>query len=165
MNGPDQDYRIGLGLGANLGDAAQNLRRAIAELTARGLRFEALSSLYQSKAWGVTDQPDFLNACALARTRLAPPVLLELVKTVERELGRTPSRRWGPREIDIDILFYDGLDWRDDRLTLPHPSLFDRAFVLAPLAEIAPDLCLGGVGVADAARKIDTTGLRRLGPL
>lgn len=163
MNGPEQDYRIGLGLGANLGDAAQSLRRAIAELGARGLRIEALSSLYKSKAWGVTDQPDFLNACALARTNLAPPALLALVKSVERDLGRTPRRRWGPREIDIDILFYDGLDWRDDSLTLPHPSLFQRAFVLAPLAEIAPELRLGGVAIAEAAREIDTTGMRRLG--
>lgn len=151
-----------MGLGANLGDAAQNLRRAVAALDAAGLRFEALSSLYASKAWGVTDQPDFINACALARTSLAPPDLLDLVKATERGLGRTPSRRWGPREIDIDILFYDNLDWRDERLILPHPGLFSRGFVLAPLAEIAPGLRLGGKTIAEALIGVDTTGIRRL---
>ncbi len=124
------ERRIGLGLGANLGDPPANLRRALALLREGGLAFDALSSLYATKPWGVTDQPDFVNACALARTTLEPLDLLDLVKATERAMGRVETRRWGPRIIDIDLLFYDDLSWRDERLTLPHPGVLERAFVL-----------------------------------
>jgi 2-amino-4-hydroxy-6-hydroxymethyldihydropteridine diphosphokinase len=156
------ESRIGLGLGANLGDPAENLRRAVAALRDAGVVFDALSSLYATPPWGVTDQPDFVNACALARTRLAPLDLLDLLKATERALGREETRRWGPRVIDIDLLFYDDLNWRDDRLVLPHPGLLERAFVVIPLAEIAPGLRIGGARLADAARGADTNGIRRL---
>jgi 2-amino-4-hydroxy-6-hydroxymethyldihydropteridine diphosphokinase len=159
-----KEIRVGLGLGANLGDPAENLRRAAVALRDAGLVFDALSSLYATPPWGVTDQPDFVNACALARTRLAPLDLLDLLKAVERALGREDTRRWGPRVIDIDLLFYDELNWRDDRLVLPHPGVLERAFVLVPLAEIAPDLRVGGARLADAARRADAGGIRRLGP-
>ncbi|MCI4677349.1 2-amino-4-hydroxy-6-hydroxymethyldihydropteridine diphosphokinase [Rhodoblastus acidophilus] len=167
MSAPDAlgaQRRIGLGLGANLGDPAENLRRAVASLSAAGLVFDALSSLYATPPWGVTDQPDFVNACALARTRLAPLDLLDLVKATERALGREETRRWGPRAIDIDLLFYDDLAWRDDRLTLPHPGLAQRAFVLVPLAEIAPDLRFAGARLAELAARVDASGVRRLSP-
>jgi 2-amino-4-hydroxy-6-hydroxymethyldihydropteridine diphosphokinase len=154
--------RVGLGLGANLGDPAASLRRAVTLLGEAGLIFDALSSLYVTKPWGVTDQPDFVNACALARTALAPPELLDLFKATERAMGRKETRRWGPRAIDIDLLFYEDLEWRDEKLILPHPGLLERAFVLAPLAEIAPDLKLGGKALAETAARIDRSGIVRV---
>ncbi|WP_294541861.1 2-amino-4-hydroxy-6-hydroxymethyldihydropteridine diphosphokinase [uncultured Rhodoblastus sp.] len=154
---------VGLGLGANLGDPAANLRRAVEALARAGLRFEALSSLYRTRPWGVTDQPDFVNACALARTDLEPLALLDLIQATEQALGRQPTLRWGPRVIDIDLLFYDDRIWRDARLTLPHPGLMERAFVLLPMAEIAPETRIGGVRLAEAAGKIDAGGVLRIG--
>jgi len=167
LTAPDDnkgETQVALGLGANLGDPAANLRRAVDLLAQSGLRFVALSSLYRTRPWGVTDQPDFVNACALARTSLAPLALLDLVQATEKALGRRRTRRWGPRAIDIDLLFYgDDAQWRDERLILPHPGLMERAFVLLPLAEIAPDCVVGGVRLADAAAKTDSTGVVRLG--
>lgn len=156
--------QVGLGLGANLGDPAANLRAAVERLREAGLEFEALSSLYRTKPWGVVDQPDFINACALARTQLDPFALLELVQCVERDMGRRRSLRWGPRPIDIDLLFYENFSSADPRLTLPHPGLMERAFVLLPLAEIAPGLVIGGQRLADAAEKIESGGVVRLSP-
>jgi 2-amino-4-hydroxy-6-hydroxymethyldihydropteridine diphosphokinase len=155
--------RVGLGLGANLGDPAANLRRAVALLRDAGLDIEAISSLYRTKPWGVSDQPDFVNACALVRTALEPLALLDLVQATERAMGRRPARRWGPRPIDIDLLFIEDAPWRDRRLTLPHEGLMERAFVLLPLAEIAPDLVIGGKRLADAAGVIDQSGVVRIG--
>jgi 2-amino-4-hydroxy-6-hydroxymethyldihydropteridine diphosphokinase len=159
-----KERRIGLGLGANLGDAPGSLRRAVDLLREAGLVFDALSSLYSTKPWGVTDQPDFVNACALARTYLDPLPLLDLIKATEQAMGRRETRRWGPRVIDIDLLFYDDLRWRDERLTLPHPGVLERAFVLLPLAEIAPDLVLDGTRLATAAAAADSRGIARLSP-
>ena len=127
-----------------------------------GWRSTRLSSLYATKPWGVTDQPDFVNACALARTTLEPLDLLDLVKATERAMGRRETRRWGPRIIDIDLLFYDDLTWRDDRLILPHPGVLERAFVLLPLAEIAPDLVIGGKRLAEAAASVEASDVVRL---
>ena len=155
--------RVGLGLGANLGDPVANLRRAVDLLREGGLEFESFSSLYRTKPWGVADQPDFANACALALTSLAPLDLLDLAQATERKMGRRPTLRWGPRPIDIDILFYEDACWRDERLTLPHEGLLERAFVLLPLAEIVPDLVIGGLRLADAAEKIDHGGVARIG--
>jgi len=165
LTAPDDnkgETQVALGLGANLGDPAANLRRAVESLAQAGLRFEALSSLYRTTPWGVTDQPDFINACALAYTALAPLALLDLVQATEKALGRRRTRRWGPRAIDIDLLLYGDAKWRDERLILPHPGVLERAFVLLPLAEIAPDFVVGGVRLADAAEKIDPTGVARL---
>ena len=156
--------RVGLGLGANLGDPVANLRRAVALLREAGLEIEAVSSLYRTKPWGVTDQPDFINACALARSALEPLALLDLVQATERAMGRRPTRRWGPRPIDIDLLFIEDTRWRDHRLTLPHEGLMQRAFVLLPLAEIAPDLVIDGVRLAEAAGVVDRSGVVRMGP-
>jgi 2-amino-4-hydroxy-6-hydroxymethyldihydropteridine diphosphokinase len=162
MNSPAR--LTGLGLGANLGDPPANLRAAVERLREAGLQFEALSSLYRTRPWGVTDQPDFINACALARTRLEPLALLERIQAVEHEMGRRRSLRWGPRPIDIDILFYENISSTDPRLTLPHPGLLERAFVLLPLAEIAPGLVIGGHRLSDAAEKIDSDGVVCLSP-
>lgn len=124
-----------IGLGANLGDAAAQIERALAALGALGT-VRARSRLYRSKPWGVTDQPPFVNAAALLETALAPRRLLAELKRLERELGRTPSARWGPRAIDLDILAYDDLELREPDLVIPHERLFERAFALVPLAEI-----------------------------
>ncbi len=168
MAAPPSKYSVGLGLGANLGDAADNLRRAVNLLRAKGLEFVALSSLYATRPWGVLDQPDFLNACALARTDLAPLDLLELTQETERALGRTAGRRWGPRLIDIDILFYASLtsceilNWRDSRLTLPHPEMTRRAFVLQPLAEIIPGMIVERETIYQLSLKLGADGVKKI---
>ncbi|MDT8307169.1 MAG: dihydropteroate synthase [Anaerolineae bacterium] len=132
--------RIFLSLGTNLGDRLQNLRDAIAALEAAGVRLTALSPVYETAPWGHTEQPAFLNMAAAGRTALEPAALLQLLKQVEGDMGREPAERWGPRLIDIDLLFYDDLVLDGEELILPHPRLHERAFVLVPLAEIAPDL-------------------------
>ncbi len=154
--GPDRGVaspvQIGLGLGSNIGDKPANIARALAHLSARGaVAVTKVSSIYRTAPWGYLDQEDFANACALATTTLDPAGLLAEVKTVEVEMGRSGGVRWGPRLIDIDILFYGDEAFHSPELVLPHKELFNRAFVLAPLAEIAPDLRLGGRSVAEAA--------------
>ncbi len=119
-----------------------------------GIELTAVSRFYRTAPWGKTDQDWFVNACALGRTSLSPEALLERVKTLEVELGREPTERWGPRVIDIDLIAYDDVSLKTEQLTLPHPELFNRAFVLVPLAEIAPDLMIAGVRVGDAAARL-----------
>jgi 2-amino-4-hydroxy-6-hydroxymethyldihydropteridine diphosphokinase len=153
---------IGLGLGSNIGDGAANIRHALEEIEAREIaRITARSSIWRTAPWGFKEQEDFANLCALAETRLSPAELLSAVKSLEKDLGRTDSIRWGPRLIDIDILFYDDLQSADTELTLPHRELFRRAFVLVPLAEIAPDLMIAGRRVGEAASKINRQGIER----
>jgi 2-amino-4-hydroxy-6-hydroxymethyldihydropteridine diphosphokinase len=159
---PENNWLVALGFGANLGDPPASIRRAVEFLRARGVAFVAVSSFYATKPWGVEDQPDFVNACALARTSLAPRALLALTQATERALGRTPERRWGPRLIDIDILLYEGLGWRDEVLVLPHPEMARRAFVLQPLAEIAPDMLVDGVAVYQLSQKFGSEGVKRM---
>ena len=124
-----------IGIGSNVGDAAANVRLAFDRLGEVGV-VRVRSSLYRTKAWGVTDQPDFWNGAALVETVLAPYDLLRALQAVERDMGRVTTYRWGPRVIDLDILAYDDLTLSDTDLTIPHPHLHERAFALAPLAEI-----------------------------
>ena len=124
-----------IGVGSNVGDAAANVHTAIDRLATLGV-VTARSSLYRTKAWGVTEQPDFYNAAALLETLLVPHDLLRALKKLEGELGRVETFRWGPRVIDFDILAYDDLVLDDADLTIPHARLRERAFALAPLAEI-----------------------------
>jgi 2-amino-4-hydroxy-6-hydroxymethyldihydropteridine diphosphokinase len=153
---------IGLGFGSNVGDPAANVHRAVEEIEARRIaRITARSSLWRTPPWGYTRQDDFANLCVLAETRLRPAELLAAIKTLETDLGRTASVRWGPRVIDIDILFYDDLRSTDTDLTLPHRELFRRAFVLVPLAEIAPDLMIAGRNIGEAAQAIDRAGIAK----
>jgi len=143
---------IGVGLGSNIGDKPANIFRALALLEERRvLVITAVSPIYRTAPWGFLDQDAFANACALARTVLDPAGLLAAIKAVETEMGRTETVRWGPRLIDIDILFYGEHELETPDLVLPHKEIFNRAFVLVPLAEIAPDLHLGGRSVAEAA--------------
>jgi 2-amino-4-hydroxy-6-hydroxymethyldihydropteridine diphosphokinase len=131
-------HTIYLGLGTNLGDRAQNLRQALAGLK-QWMTVTAVSPIYETEPWGVTDQPLFWNMCVAGETAVSPHTLLTHLKQLEQEIGRTPTRRWGPRLIDIDILFYDDLVLQSDNLTIPHPGIPQRAFVLVPLVDIAPD--------------------------
>jgi 2-amino-4-hydroxy-6-hydroxymethyldihydropteridine diphosphokinase len=129
-----------LGLGSNLGDREGYLREAVRLLTARGARVNHLSPLYETEPWGVTDQPRFLNACCQIITGWGPLALLGLLKRIEWELGRVPSIRYGPRILDLDILFYDDRQIVTPHLEIPHPGAIERATVLVPLADIAPHL-------------------------
>jgi 2-amino-4-hydroxy-6-hydroxymethyldihydropteridine diphosphokinase len=143
---------VGFGIGSNVGDKLANVRAAHAALFGSGeVRFVAASSIWRTAPWGFTDQDWFANACAVGDTSLAPADLLARTQALERELGRTPSFRWGPRLIDIDILYYAGATVTSEHLTLPHRELFARDFVLVPLAEIRPDLMLGDRQIAAAA--------------
>jgi 2-amino-4-hydroxy-6-hydroxymethyldihydropteridine diphosphokinase len=152
-----------LSLGSNLGDRYGNLRLAIAKLQSQ-LKITAISPVYSTEAWGVTDQPTFLNVCLAASTTLAPHEVLHLAKSIETEMGRQPTHRWGPRLIDIDILFYDKLVIEDEGLIIPHPRLVERAFVLAPLADIIPDFRHPQTGetVQEMLDRVDTSGVDRL---
>lgn len=132
-----------LGLGANLGDRAAALRGAIDAL-ATHVDVIATSSVYETAPWGGVHQPAFLNCCVAIDTHLDPDALLTLVKRIETALGRVPSERWGPRAIDIDVLLYDEERVTSERIVVPHPRLVDRAFVLVPLVEIAPDAPIAG---------------------
>jgi 2-amino-4-hydroxy-6-hydroxymethyldihydropteridine diphosphokinase len=124
-----------IGIGSNVGDAAANVRTAFERLGELGT-VTARSSLYRTKAWGVIDQADFWNAAALLNTALEPHELLRELKRLESDMGRVTTFRWGPRVIDLDILAYDDLALAEPDLTIPHPRLRERAFALAPLAEI-----------------------------
>jgi 2-amino-4-hydroxy-6-hydroxymethyldihydropteridine diphosphokinase len=152
-----------LALGGNVGDARATLDRAVSLLCDDAtVRLVARSSDYRTPPWGPVEQDWFVNACVLVDTALAPEVLLALCQRIERELGRTREIRWGPRSIDIDILTYAGVTRATPALTLPHPLALERAFVLVPLAEIAPDLEIRGRRVADALAEIGTEGVVKL---
>ena len=148
-----------LGLGGNLGDPAAAIAAALARLDAAGVRVTRRSHLYRTAPWGVTDQPDFLNLCAAAETTLAPRALLSLVQRIEAELGRERRERWGPRTIDIDILAYGDDVVNEPDLKIPHPRMTERAFVLVPLAEIAPDAVIAGKTVRAWAAAADRSGI------
>ena len=151
-----------LGLGSNIGDKAANLAAAVEGLAAvPGLRVVARSADYRTPPWGETDQDWFLNGALAIETDLDPHALLDACLGVERDLGRIRERRWGPRVIDIDVLHYAGAAVSDARLVLPHRYVRERAFVLVPLAEIAPDLVIGGETVTEALAKLDRTGIER----
>jgi 2-amino-4-hydroxy-6-hydroxymethyldihydropteridine diphosphokinase len=157
--------RAYIAFGSNLGDSRALVSCAIELLTeAPDIRLIARSADYRTPPWGVTDQPAFINACIAAETTLAPHALLARAHAVERALGRDRARetRWGPRTADIDLIAIEGVTVNAPDLTLPHPRLFERAFVLKPLAEIAPDLMIAGRRVGDAAAEIDAAGIEKL---
>jgi 2-amino-4-hydroxy-6-hydroxymethyldihydropteridine diphosphokinase len=126
-----------LGLGTNLGDRKQNISKAIEAISLK-MSISKQSSLYETTAWGYTNQPDFLNQVIQVETNMSPLRLLNFLKKTEVKLGRVENFRYGPRLIDIDILFYDDLIKTTSRLQIPHPRIPERAFVLVPLNEIAP---------------------------
>lgn len=154
-----------LGLGGNVGEVRATLDEAVA-LFADGTQVKLIgrSSDYRTPPWGVTDQPPFINCAIAVETALSPRALLDRALNVERALGRdrAQEQRWGPRTIDIDLLAYGDLAVDEPGLTLPHPRLLERAFVLVPLAEIVPDRMIGGRRVRDALAQLDATGIERL---
>jgi 2-amino-4-hydroxy-6-hydroxymethyldihydropteridine diphosphokinase len=156
-----------IALGGNVGDVRSTFDQAVALLCdGRAIRLRARSSDYRTPPWGVTDQPPFVNAVIAVVTSLGPHDLLARAKECERALGRDRARerRWGPRTIDIDLLAYDDVAVHDAELILPHPRLLERGFVLVPLAEIAPNLEIGGVAVQDALSRVNQSGIEKLPP-
>lgn len=153
-----------LSLGANLGDRKAMLEAALRRLEASGqLRVVTVSSVYETEPIGYAEQPWFYNLAAEIETDLDPDELLTLTKQVERELNRTREIHWGPRTIDIDILLYDDLVTNGNRLTLPHPEMVGRRFVLEPLVEIAPDLKLpDGRRIADLLPSVSAQEVRKI---
>ncbi len=148
--------KAGVGLGANVGDRAGAIVAAANRLAALpDCQILAVSRVYRSPPWGFPDQPDFLNACALVETRLDAHALLAACKAIEAEMGRRDRARWGPREIDIDILTYGGQRIETPELLIPHRELLNRTFALVPLAEIAPEDLTDGRRLSDWAADLD----------
>jgi 2-amino-4-hydroxy-6-hydroxymethyldihydropteridine diphosphokinase len=156
-----------IALGGNVGDVRSMFDRALAMLCDDGVvQLVARSSDYRTPPWGVTDQPSFINAAIAVTTSLSPHDLLARTEECERALGRNRARerRWGPRTIDLDLLAYDDLVVIDRDLILPHPHMFERAFALVPLAEIAPEQVIAGIRVREALARVDASGIEKLAP-
>ncbi len=159
--GPQSDAQVFLSLGSNLGDRRGNIEAALDSLASwPGIRLARSSHCYETEPYGNIDQPLFLNAAAEIWTELAPMELLNVAKEIETRLGRVPSTHWGPRAIDIDIVLWGGTRLETTRLTLPHAEFRKRAFVLVPLAEIAPEAVdpVTGKTVAELAGSPDAVG-------
>ena len=155
-----------LGLGSNLGDREAMLRAAIAALEATpGVRVTAISSLYETPPWGPVPQGPYLNACVGIATSLSARKVLELSLAIERDHGRERAVRWGPRTLDIDVLLYGQEAIDEEGLIVPHPRMAERAFVLVPLAEIAPELLVGGETIAAILNNVETAEIRKVGSL
>ena len=154
-----------IALGGNVGDVRATFKRAIAHIC--GMAQAALlarSSDYATPPWGEENQPRFINACIEIETSLDPHALLFVLHKIEKKFGRdrTAERRWGPRTLDLDLIAYDDVSLQTPELTLPHPRLFERAFVLVPLVEIAPDRLIGGRSIREALAGLSTEGIDRL---
>lgn len=151
---------VGLAFGSNIGDKVAHIRAALRGLKeTEGFDLVAVSSAYRTPPWGFEDQDIFVNACAIAETTLSADDLLILAKDLERKIGRTSTFRWGPRVIDIDLIYVEGITRNDDHLILPHKEALNRAFVLLPLAEIRPELAISGTAIQDALRPLDQIGI------
>jgi 2-amino-4-hydroxy-6-hydroxymethyldihydropteridine diphosphokinase len=154
-----------IALGGNIGDVRTTFRKAITHIC--GMAQAALvarSSDYATPPWGDEQQPRFTNACIEIETSLDPYALLFTLQRIEMKFGRDRSKetRWGPRTLDLDLIAHDDVTLQTAELTLPHPRLFERAFVLVPLAEIAPDRVIAGQSVRAALAKLSTEGIERL---
>lgn len=164
MTSPQPGLPAGLdavvALGSNIGDTRANVAQALEFLCADGsIRLVSRSRDFMTPPWGITDQPWFVNACAGVATALGPHALLQRCLDVERRMGRVREQKWGPRVIDLDVLVHAAGPVSAPELELPHPRITERAFVLAPLADVAPGLVLDGRPVADWLARIDRTGV------
>ncbi|MBI5212770.1 MAG: 2-amino-4-hydroxy-6-hydroxymethyldihydropteridine diphosphokinase [Nitrospirae bacterium] len=128
-----------IGIGSNIGNRRANCAKAIEELKSKGITVEKISSMHETEPWGLKEQPKFINMAVEAETSMSPEELLSVLKCVEKNMGREDAVKWGPRIIDLDILFYDDVVINMEHLQIPHPLLHKRDFVLLPLSEIAPD--------------------------
>ena len=154
-----------IALGGNVGDVRATFKSAIADICALAqAKLLARSSDYSTPPWGEEQQPPFVNACIEIESKLAPHALLDVLQAVELKFGRdrTKERRWGPRTLDLDLIACDDLILRTEALTLPHPRVLERAFVLVPLAEIAPERKIGGRSVKAALAELGSAGIERL---
>jgi 2-amino-4-hydroxy-6-hydroxymethyldihydropteridine diphosphokinase len=154
-----------IALGGNVGDVRATFRRAIANICGMAqATLVARSSDYATPPWGEENQARFVNACIEIETSLDPHALLFTLHKIEKQFGRDRAneRHWGPRTLDLDMLAYDDISLQKPELTLPHPRLFERAFVLVPLAEIVPDRQIAGRSVKDALAQLSTEGIERL---
>jgi 2-amino-4-hydroxy-6-hydroxymethyldihydropteridine diphosphokinase len=153
-------HTVYFGLGSNIGDRKVYLQAAVSALS-RSVEVLAASPIYETEPWGFEDQDCFLNQVVQAETDLTPEELLQFVKDVEARVGRRARFRYGPREIDVDILFYDELHMESYGLQVPHPRIAERAFVLVPLADIAPDLYHPTLGktIKELLSRVDTSGI------
>lgn len=142
-----------LGLGTNQGDRKKNLELALEELK-KHFTLIKVSSVFETKAWGKTDQPDFLNMVVKGQTESSPEEVLQTALDIEIILGRVRLEKWGPRVIDIDLLFYEEEERESDFLKLPHPLLFEREFVLVPLLEIEPEFAWKGIPLKEYLQKL-----------
>jgi len=158
-----RQHCVYLALGANLGDRQGNLLQAIRSIGAFA-SVDKISSLYETTPVGYLDQPDFLNIAIQVATQLDPISLIRSLKQIEKQLGREASFRNAPRPIDIDILFYDDLFFESEKLSIPHPRMSERAFVLAPLAEIAPQAVhpVLHLSVMEMLARVDQSGVKKL---
>jgi len=154
--------RIFLLLGSNQGDRAAHLKHALTGLRKHGIVILKRSHVYQTRPWGKIDQPDFLNMALEVASDYPPTALLKVLKSIERQQGRRKTTRWGPRPIDIDILFYDQRIVATPRLSIPHPRFADRPFAVIPLAEISPAFVDPATGrtLADYRRRISHEGIK-----
>ena len=166
MTEPSADFDALIGLGSNMGDKAANIRQAIELLNDAGdIRLVRTSRFYRTPPWGVLDQDWFVNACIAVATELAPHDLLARCLGVENEMRRVRHERWGPRVIDVDVLTYRDISLDTLELTVPHPRIAERAFVLLPLKDIAPDLVVSGHSLDHWLGKLDTAGVEPIAPV
>lgn len=160
-----EEYICYLSLGANLGDKIKTVEEALRLLGATDkIQLQGVSSLYETPPWGKTDQPDFVNCAAAVMAELPPLELLHICQSIEKKLGRVRHEHWGARTIDIDLLYIPGVALQERELQLPHPYMLARAFVLVPLAELAPDLVLqdGQTAMAHAMALSDRNTVKKI---
>lgn len=153
-----------IGLGSNVGDRLGALRRALSLLKTKGIETLKKSDVFETPPVGLTEQPKFLNACVLIKTSMDPQLLLAQLKEIEAAIGRQDRGQWGPREIDLDILYIDDLAIRDGGLEIPHPRMHERAFVLLPLSQIAPHWRhpILGKTVEELLKEVSLSGIIRI---
>ena len=153
-------HTVYIALGTNIGDRAVNMQQALKELESI-MQVEERSPIYETPPWGLVDQPDFLNQVVRGETELSPVELIKALKEIEAEMGRVPTIRYGPRLIDLDLLLYDDLVFETEKLSIPHPRMRGRAFVLVPLADLAPEIIhpVYGETVIEMLAEVDPAGI------